>query len=91
MVIKALMSDEDRPTERPDTIIPEPGSVWIHFKGRRYKVVGTARHSETGELMVVYEPLYENPWPLCVRPIWMWSDHVEREGYSGPRFRLEKP
>ena len=36
----------------------EPGS-YEHYKGERYEVIGTALHSETLELMVVYRPLYE--------------------------------
>lgn len=45
----------------------------------------TARHSETEELMVVYQPLY-GEGGMWVRPADMWSEHVERDGYSGPRF-----
>ena len=29
-----------------------------HFKGGEYEVHGVARHSETGEQLVVYTPLY---------------------------------
>lgn len=56
-----------------------------HFKGREYRVLAMARHSETGEPMVVYQPLY-GEGGLWVRPAAMWGEHVEREGYSGPRF-----
>ena len=30
---------------------------WRHFKGGEYRVLGTARHSETREPMVVYQAL----------------------------------
>ena len=33
-------------------------AVYRHFKGGRYYVEGTARHSETGEIYVVYRALY---------------------------------
>lgn len=56
-----------------------------HFKGNEYQVLGTARHSETGELLVVYRPLY-GEGGLWVRLLAMWNEHVERPGYSGPRF-----
>lgn len=56
-----------------------------HFKGNEYLVLGTARHSETLEEMVVYQALY-GEGGLWVRPARMWSEHVERDGYSGPRF-----
>lgn len=44
-----------------------------------------SRHSETLEPMVVYQALYGEQG-LWVRPAEMWNEHVEREGYSGPRF-----
>lgn len=62
----------------------KPGR-YRHFKGGEYEVLGVAVHSETGEPMVVYRPLY-GEGRLWVRPLSMWSEHVERDGYSGPRF-----
>ena len=56
-----------------------------HFKGNEYRVIGTARHSETMEEMVVYQALYGERG-LWVRPASMWSETVERDGYCGPRF-----
>lgn len=58
-----------------------------HFKGCEVKVIGIAKHSETEEDMVVYEHTGDNPkFKLWVRPATMWFDHIERDGYSGPRF-----
>ncbi len=59
--------------------------LWRHFKGNLYRVHGIALHSETGEEMVVYQALYGQQG-LWVRPVSMWQEHVERDGYSGPRF-----
>ena len=56
-----------------------------HFKGKEYEVIGTARHSETLEELVVYRALYGDGG-LWVRPTAMWTEEVEREGYRGPRF-----
>lgn len=56
-----------------------------HFKGKEYRVLGMAKHSETLEPMVVYEALY-GTGGLWVRPANMWNERVERDGYSGPRF-----
>lgn len=62
----------------------KPG-VYRHFKGRYYLVLGVARHSETGELLVVYQPLYgEAQW--FVRPLAMFEEQVEREGRLQTRF-----
>ncbi|MWB97885.1 DUF1653 domain-containing protein [Agromyces seonyuensis] len=67
--------------------------VYRHFKGNRYEVLGVARHSETEEPHVVYRPIDADGRPgasgLWVRPASMWSEHVERDGYSGPRFARE--
>ena len=43
-----------------------------------------ATHSESDEPFVVYSR--EGDERLWVRPASMWAEHVERDGYSGPRF-----
>ena len=60
-----------------------------HFKGGEYRLLGIAKHSETLEPMVVYEALYDNS-SLWVRPAAMWTEHVERDGYCGPRFQFKE-
>ena len=62
----------------------KPGR-YRHFKGNEYEVIGTARHSETLEELVVYRALYGDGG-LWVRPAAMWTETVERDGYRGPRF-----
>ena len=61
----------------------DPG-VYRHFKGTLYLVVGTARHSETEEALVVYHR--EGSSDLWVRPVAMWVEAVDRDGYVGARF-----
>ena len=56
-----------------------------HFKGMEYQVIGTAKHSETLDPMVVYRALY-GEGGLWVRPAAMWNEEVDRDGYRGPRF-----
>jgi hypothetical protein len=56
-----------------------------HFKGGEYEVLGVARHSEGLEDMVVYRPLY-NDTGLWVRPLSMFTETVERDGKTQPRF-----
>ena len=56
-----------------------------HFKGNEYELIGTARHSETLEEMVVYRALY-GEGGLWVRPAAMWTETVERDGVSYQRF-----
>ena len=57
-----------------------------HFKGNEYELVDIALHSETMEPMVVYRALYGEQG-LWVRPLAMWTETVERDGYCGPRFQ----
>lgn len=63
-----------------------PG-LYRHFKGNLYVVLGTGRHSETGELMAIYHRA-GTPTDLWVRPLAMFTETVERDGYRGPRFTL---
>jgi hypothetical protein len=56
-----------------------------HFKGGEYQVIDIALHSETGEEMVLYRPLYGES-KLWVRPLYMFIEQVEKEGVKIPRF-----
>lgn len=55
---------------------PRPGR-YRHFKGREYRVLGLARHSETLEPMVVYRALYGDTEALWVRPATMFLEEVD--------------
>jgi len=66
-----------------------PGK-YRHFKGGEYQVQGVARHSETGELLVVYTPLY-GAGGLWVRPLSMFEQTVMRDGQELPRFEYIGP
>lgn len=59
--------------------------LYRHFKGGLYRVLYTARHSETLEDMVVYQALY-GEMGIWVRPAAMWAEVVEHEGKLQPRF-----
>ena len=56
-----------------------------HYKGGEYEYLGTARHSETEEELVLYRPLY-NDSGLWVRPKKMFFENVTVDGKSVPRF-----
>jgi hypothetical protein len=60
--------------------------IYEHYKGNRYEVIDTVRHSETEELMVLYRPLYgdENLW---VRPYDMFFEDVTVKNITTPRFK----
>ena len=60
-----------------------------HFKGGEYQVIGTARHSESLEVMVIYKPLYElekDELQTWVRPIGMFFDTKVHDGETVQRF-----
>ena len=69
-----------------------PGALFEHFKGKKYKILGVARHSETLEMCVVYQALYNNAefgdHAVWVRPLKMFLENVVIDGKEIPRFRL---
>lgn len=70
----------------------KPGK-YQHFKNKQfYEVIGTVRHSETLEELVIYKALYKShDFPenqLWVRPATMFTETVLHDGMKVPRFRL---
>jgi cyclomaltodextrinase len=64
--------------------------TYRHYKGNEYEVIGIARHSETLEVLVLYKALYKSEEfgrdALWVRPLSMFTEVVEIDGRSVPRF-----
>ncbi len=61
--------------------------TYKHFKGHTVKVIGVAKNSENyEEEFVVYIHPYEGHDQLWTRPISMFFENVECNGYNGPRF-----
>jgi hypothetical protein len=60
-----------------------------HYKGKRYKVLGVALHSETLKELVIYKALYGQglTW---VRPLDMFFEDIEVNGRKQKRFRFLK-
>lgn len=66
-----------------------PPGTYQHYKGQKYLVLGTAKHSETLEDMVVYITLYDNKMSaMWVRPLEMFLETVTVAGKKVPRFKL---
>jgi hypothetical protein len=61
--------------------------LYKHYKGKLYEVIGTARHSESLEELVVYKAAYqpegENLW---VRPLTIFLETVIVDGMEKKRF-----
>lgn len=62
--------------------------IYRHYKGNEYRVHSVARHSETLEDYVVYEPLYKSEAAFWIRPIEMFLEDVEVDGKKVPRFQF---
>ena len=65
------------------------GWTYRHFKGKEYKVIGVAKHSETFEEFVVYQKLYDDGG-LWIRPKDMFLEVVEQEWKKFNRFEFVK-
>lgn len=71
--------------------IEAAGGVVQHYKGALYRVVGPARHTETGERLIVYHPV-NRPYELWARPADMYGSEVSlSNGLTVARFRRVYP
>jgi hypothetical protein len=88
---------------QPDTqLFPQVGDLCYHYKHdpsdllhQAYQIVNIAKHTETGEELVVYKALYDTSETLFIsqekleyfaRPYSMFVERVLVDGVSVPRF-----
>ena len=79
------INEQDESTERELKI----GGLYRHFKGGLYKVLCTAQHTETGEVLVIYQSQETNK--IFARPYDMFMSEVDRMKYPNApqKYRLE--
>ncbi len=64
--------------------MPRPGQLYRHFKGNIYRILTSASHSETGELLVIYKR-DDDEEKSYARPLEMFMSEVDKRKYPDVR------
>lgn len=86
-VIKSVESNNSTQNDEIDNEEIEEITLgkYRHFKGNVYDVIGFAKHSETGEKLVIYRSV-ENPDEVWARPYKMFAETIGSDGQTVKRF-----
>ncbi|MBP3496008.1 MAG: DUF1653 domain-containing protein [Clostridia bacterium] len=67
------------------------GKIYRHFKGTLYRVISICTHTESGEVLVVYEQVNDEG-KVWARPYEMYNSLVDKEKYpdNKQKYRFEE-
>lgn len=68
-------------------ILPEPHRIYRHYKGGLYEFITIAKHSESGEELVIYKSVHYGT--VYARPLSMWYDKIEQKEGVYQEYRFE--
>lgn len=72
-------------TECKDSRTVKAGDLFYHFKGGLYTIIGVAKHTETGEKLVVYRSVENGT--VWARPMSMFLSEIDKKRY--PTYYIE--
>jgi len=78
------MYSQKTATEYKDQMV---GKQYRHFKGNMYIVTDIAVHSETAELLVIYQSC-SDPSLVWVRPLDMFLSEVDKDKYPDVKQKM---
>lgn len=76
---QSILSDEElKLYNRLDILGTHDGKLVKHFEGKLYLIIGSARHTEMDEVLVIYKAMYDD-YKIHAKPIDMFLSKVDKD------------